>query len=232
MQSLQEFLLTTKSNEYLIAIMFMILFIAFWRLLNALGYLRMRESVSESFEIIRGTFAHPSHTWAEVVQPNLVKVGMDKFTPSVFGSIQEIELPRQGDKIYQGNKVWKIKRGERELVQVSPVSGKVVEVNEKFVENPKLLNLENPEQAWILKIAPIRIAQEVRNLLSGEMLGRWNQAVKEQLVAVLVPTSYPVLQEGGEIKPNLGDELTSQQWDKIARDFFNADMSRRVGMLT
>ncbi|MFH1337041.1 MAG: glycine cleavage system protein H [Candidatus Zixiibacteriota bacterium] len=228
MQSLQEFLLTTKANEYLIAIVFMIVFIVFWRVLNALGYLPMRESVAGSFEIIKGIFAHPSHTWAEVVQPNLVNVGMDKFTPSVFGSIQVIDLPRKGDTIYQGDKVWKIKSGERELVQVSPVSGKVVEVNEKFVENPKLLNLENPEQAWILKIAPIRIAQEVRNLLSGEMLGRWNQTVKEHLVAALVPTSFPVLQEGGEIKPDLGDELTSEQWERIARDFFNTGVSQQV----
>jgi len=228
MQTLQEFMLTTKANEYLIAILFMIGFIVFWRILNALRYLPMKETVAESFETIKGIFAHPTHTWAEVVQPNLVNVGMDKFTPSVFGSIQEIELPKQGDKIYQGNKAWKIKRGERELVQVSPVSGTIMEVNEKFIENPKLLNQENPEGTWILKIAPMHLGREVRNLFTGEMLGRWNQAVKEQLVAVLVPTSYPVLQEGGEIKPDLGDELTSPQWEKVARDFFNTDVSKQV----
>jgi len=196
MQSLQEFLLTTTANEYLIAIGFIIVFILFWRLLNALGYIPMRESVAEPFEISKRIFAHPSHTWAEVVQPNLVNAGMDKFTSSVFGSIQEIELPSQGDRIHQGDRAWKIKRGERELVQVSPVSGRVVEVNKKFVENPKLLTQENPERNWILKIAPVRLAQEAKNLLSGEMLARWNQAVKEQLVSTL-----------GE---------------RIARDFFNA----------
>jgi hypothetical protein len=53
------------------------------------------------------------------------------------------------------------------------------------------------------------------------MLSRWNQAAKDQLVAVLVPSSYPVLQEGGEIKPDLGDELTSEQWEKVTAEFFN-----------
>jgi len=181
----------------------------------------MRESVAEPFEISKGIFAHPSHTWAEVVQPNLVNVGMDKFTSSVFGSIQDIELPRQGDRIYQGGRAWRLQRGERELVQVSPVSGRVVEVNRKIVEDPKLLNQEDPERNWILKIAPIRLAREARNLLSGEMLARWNQAAKEQLVAALVPSSYPVLQEGGEIKPDLGDDLSSEQWERVAREFFN-----------
>ena len=221
MQNLQEFMLFTKATEYLIAIAFMVIFIVFWRLLNAPRHRPVRESVAESFEIIKGIFAHPSHTWAQVIQPNLVHVGMDKFTASVFGSVQEIELPRQGDRIYQGSKAWRLQRGERELVQVSPVSGRVVEVNRKIAENPKLLNTEDPERNWILKIAPMRLAREARNLLSGEMLARWNQAAKEQLVAALVPSSYPVLQEGGEIKPDLGDELTSEQWEKIARNFFN-----------
>jgi len=221
MDSLQEFLLTTKANEYLIAIAFMVIFILFWKVLNAPSRRLVAESIAESLQAIRGIFAHPTHTWVEVAQANSVKVGMDKFTPSVFGSIQEVELPNQGDRIYQGGRAWKIKRGERELVQASPLSGKVVEVNKKIAENPKLLNQENPEKNWILKIAPLRLAREARNLLSGEMLKRWNQAAKEQLVATLVPTSFPVLQEGGEIKPDLGDELTSVQWKKIAQDFFN-----------
>jgi glycine cleavage system H protein len=223
MQNLLEFLTATTANVYLVGIAFIVIFIAFWRVLNAPRRVPVRESVTESLQIIKGLFAHPSHTWADVIQPDLVNVGMDKFTSSVFGSILEIELPSQGDRIHQGDKAWKIKRGERELLQVSPVSGRVVEVNKKIVQNPKLLNQENPEENWILKVAPERLVREAKNLLSGEMLGRWNQAVKEQLVAALVPTSHPVLQEGGEIKPDLGDELTSQQWKRIARDFFSAE---------
>lgn len=220
METLQEFLLTTKANEYIIAIMFMIIFIFYWRFLNSGRWVTVREF------IIKGIFGHPSHTWAEVVQPSLVNVGMDKFTSSVFGSIQEIELPNQGDRIFQGGNAWKIKRGERELVQGAPVSGRVIEVNKKFVENPNLLNRENPEENWLLKIEPTNLARELRNLLSGEMLARWNQAIKEQLVAFLVPSDYPVLQEGGEIKPDLGDELTPQQWERVTREFFNTGESK------
>lgn len=221
MQNLQEFLTATTANVYLIAIAFIVLFIVFWRVLNAPQRRPVRESVAESLEILKGIFAHPSHTWAEVVQPSLVNVGMDKFTSSVFGSIQEIELPRQGDRIRQGDRAWRVKRGERELVQISPVTGRVVEVNKRVAQNPRLLNQENPEENWILKIAPVRLAREVRNLLSGDMLAQWNQTAKEQLVAALVPSSYPVLQEGGEIKPDLGDELTPEQWEKVAQKFFN-----------
>jgi glycine cleavage system H protein len=221
MQNLQEFLLTTKSIEYIIAIVFLLTFILFWKLLSVTSYRPVRESLARVSRFIKGIFAHPSHTWVEVVEPNLVNVGMDKFTSSVFGSIKEIQLPREGHRIYQGGSAWKIKRGERELVQVSPISGRVVEVNKEFVKNPSFLNQQNPEKNWILKIEPTNLARELRNLLTGETRARWNQAVKEQLVATLVPTDYPVLQEGGEIKPDLGDELTSEQWRQVAREFFN-----------
>jgi glycine cleavage system H protein len=221
MHNLQEYMLATRSVEYLIAIVFVIAFVLFWRMLNAPRRRPVTEAVAESLEYLKGIFAHPSHTWAEVVQPDLVTVGADKFTSSVFGTIQEIQLPKQGQTIYQGGKAWKLKRGERELIQVAPISGKVVEVNQKLLANPKLLSEGNPEKNWIMKIAPLRLAREARNLLSGERLGLWNQAAKEQLVSALVPSSFPVLQEGGEIKPDLGNELTPEQWDKVVRNFFN-----------
>jgi glycine cleavage system H protein len=221
MHNLQEFMLTTKSIEYLIAILFMFIFIAFWRVLNTSKRLPVTETIAESIRALKGVFAHPSHTWAEVIRPSLVNVGMDRFASSVFGSVQEIRLPKKGDRIFQGGEAWRVRRGERELVQVSPITGRVVEVNSKVAENPRVLAQDNPEVNWILKIAPLRLAREAKNLLSGEMLARWNQAAKEQLVSSLVPASYPVLQEGGEIKPDLGDELTSEQWEKVAREFFN-----------
>ena len=62
---------------------------------------------------------------------------------------------------------------------------------------------------------------ELENLLHGKMLSRWEQAVKDQLVATLTPAEFPVLQEGGEIKPGLGDELTAEQWEKVTREFFS-----------
>ena len=46
------------------------------------------------------------------------------------------------------------------------------------------------------------------------------QYLSSQLVATLSMAEFPVLQEGGEIKPDLGNELTSQQWEKVAKEFF------------
>jgi glycine cleavage system H lipoate-binding protein len=169
---------------------------------------------------LAGIFVHPGHAWVEVLPTNLVAVGADEFTKSVFGSVEELTLPEPGTEIQQGGKAWKLKRGTRQLAQTSPISGRVEEINQDLVQNPQLLAQKDIKKNWMLKVKPIRLKRELQNLLHGNMLRRWNQAVKEQLVATLTMTEFPVLQEGGEIKPDLGDELTPQQWKKIAREFF------------
>jgi len=168
-------------------------------------------------------FVHPGHAWVKVLEPSLIAVGVDDFTSSVFGSVEALSLPHPGTRIQQGEKVWGFRRGKRELAQTSPISGTVVEINRELVDNPKLLAHKDTEKSWILKVRPDRLKGELQNLLHGTILKRWNQAIKDQLVATLTTAEFPVLQEGGEIKPGLGDELTSEQWEKVNKEFFDSD---------
>lgn len=170
---------------------------------------------------LEGIFVHPGHAWVKVLEPNLVAVGADEFTKSIFGSVEELALPEPGTVIQQGGKAWKLRRGSRQLAQTSPISGRVEEVNRDLVRNPQALVQKDTKRNWVLKVRPIKLKRELKNLLHGNMLNRWNQSVKEQLVATLSLAEFPVLQEGGEIKSDLGDELTSQQWEKVTLEFFN-----------
>jgi glycine cleavage system H lipoate-binding protein len=170
--------------------------------------------------ILEGIFVHPGHAWVEVIEPNLVAVGVDEFTKSVFGSVEELALPEPGTVIEQGGKVWKLKRGSRLLAQTSPISGRVEEINSDLARNPQALTHKDTARNWVLKVRPIKLKRELKNLLHGNMLHRWNQSVKEHLVASLGLAEFPVLQEGGEIKPDLGNELTSKQWERVTREFF------------
>ncbi|MGB2697613.1 MAG: hypothetical protein WBD28_07120 [Candidatus Zixiibacteriota bacterium] len=169
----------------------------------------------------QGIFVHPGHAWVQVLEPSLVSAGADEFTRSVFGSVERLTLPEPGSLIQQGGKAWKMNKGERELVQTSPISGRIVEINRELEKDPSLLAQQDTRKNWIFRVKPIRLKTELKNLLHGRMLSRWEQAVKDQLVATLTPAEFPVLQEGGEIKPELGDELTAEQWEKVTREFFS-----------
>lgn len=209
--------------------MVVIILLLFLAVVIGIGIWRQRKAVRVPEEealkakappLWKGLFVHPGHAWVEVLEPSLVAVGADEFTKSVFGSVERMTLPQPGSLIQQGGKAWRLNRGERELVQTSPISGRVVEINRELGDDPKRLTQKDTRKNWILKVKPIKLKTEIQNLLHGHVLKRWNQAVKDQLVSTLTLAEFPVLQEGGEIKPDLGDELTAQQWEKITREFF------------
>ena len=195
--------------------------LSIWQKIRPVSFAEEKTSLAKLFPFWKGILVHPGHAWVEVIEPNLVAVGTDGFTRSVFGSVDQFTLPEVGTMIEQGGKAWKLKRGERQLVQTSPISGRVLEINQELVNDPQLLVQKETKKNWILKVKPIRLKKELQNLLHGNILSRWNQAVKEQLVATLTMASFPVLQEGGEIKPDLGDELTSEQWENVSKEFFD-----------
>ncbi len=194
--------------------------IGIWRQRKAVA---AREKEARGFERTpswKGIFVHPGHAWVEVISPSLVTIGADQFTRSVFGSVERLSLPALGSMLQQGGKAWRLERRTRELVQTSPISGRVEEINQDLAQNPRLLVEKDTKKNWVLKVRPLRLKQELKNLLHGNMLRQWNQAAKDQLVATLTMAQFPVLQEGGEIKPDLGDELTPQQWEKVTEEFF------------
>ena len=115
--------------------------------------------------LLSGIFLHPGHAWVQVVQPDLVTVGLDDFTQSVFGSVEELALPEAGTVLQQGGKAWKLKRGTRQLDQVSPISGRVVEVNQELAQNPGLLGQKDAKRNWILKLRKLYTPKRVERFL-------------------------------------------------------------------
>jgi len=199
----------------------MVIGISLWRQRKAVPVPEEEALKAKPVPFWKGIFVHPGHAWVEVLEPNLVAVGTDEFTKSVFGSVERFRLPEPGNTIQQGGKAWSLKRGKRELVQTAPISGRVVEVNKDLLDNPRLFVERDTKKNWILKVESIGLKRQLQNLLQGNILARWNQAVKEQLVTVLGLAGFPVLQDGGEVAPDLGEKLTDSQWEKVKKEFFS-----------
>ena len=200
--------------------------ISVWHERKAIAVPKAETVKTKLSSVLKGLFVHPGHTWVEVFEPSLVAVGADDFTKAVFGSVEHLTLPEKGSMIRQGGKAWGLKRGRRHLVQTAPITGRVVEVNQALIDNPRLLNEKDVEKSWILKLQPTGLSRQLSNLISGGTLSRWNQALKEQLASLLGLAEFPVLQDGGEITPDLGDKLTDEQWNKVANEFFRNTLNR------
>ncbi len=167
-------------------------------------------------------FFHPGHSWALISGKRNVVVGVDDFSSCTVGTISKVDLPEVGALVRQGEVFALLHHGDRVLAQVAPVSGKVVEVNTVLRSRAQLLNESPLERGWIAKVLTSNLDIDVRNLLGGIAADAWREAVRAKLIQLLSPNIGLVLQDGGQLVQNLGDNITEEEWDRLVREFFPA----------
>ena len=79
---------------------------------------------------------HPGHAWAAAKAPSLVRVGVDDFAGKLIGQVDSVSAPEVGDSLVQGREAWTLRRGDRQAALLSPVTGRVIEVNPLLREQP------------------------------------------------------------------------------------------------
>jgi FixJ family two-component response regulator/glycine cleavage system H lipoate-binding protein len=81
-------------------------------------------------------------------------------------SIQEIEYLDADTEIAQGICCASFKCGNDRIHKVlSPVSGRIVEMNEKIKSNPSIIEKDPYFEGWIYRIIPANIDYEIKNLI-------------------------------------------------------------------
>ncbi|QIW10444.1 glycine cleavage system protein GcvH [Francisella sp. LA112445] len=107
-----------------------------------------------------------SNEWVEV-KDNIARVGIDDYSQNEFGEIVYVDLPKVGQDYSKDDEICVIESVKTASDIYSPLSGKVVKVNEELVNNPKLINKSCYTDGWIFEIE-LSDKQEINNLLKPE----------------------------------------------------------------
>lgn len=111
-------------------------------------------------------FYTEEHEWVAFSEDKKVAtVGITDFAQDQLGDIVFVGLPEIGDVVNTGDSLADIESVKSVSDIYSPVSGKVVEVNEALLDQPELVN-EAPYDQWLFKIEEVSDIQE--NLLQKE----------------------------------------------------------------
>ena len=92
-----------------------------------------------------------SHEWARC-DGDIVTVGLSDYAIEQLGDIVFLELPGTGDKVTKGASFGIIESIKTASDMYSPVTGQVIEVNERLNTDPELFNTDPYGQCWIMKI--------------------------------------------------------------------------------
>ena len=106
------------------------------------------------------------HEWVEK-SGDLLIVGITDFAQNQLGDVVSIELPQVGSSFKQNDVMAIVDSVKASSDIFCPVDGEIVEVNEKLLENPEIINQSAFGDGWIIKIKP-KNSQQFDSLLSKE----------------------------------------------------------------
>ena len=117
-----------------------------------------------------------AHMWLK--QDNgLVRIGLDAFASEMAGFLTFFKIseeePKAGDAIGSFESAKFVSRF------YSPISGKIVEVNQAAIANPKLIN-DDPYATWIVAIDPENLEE-----LTSEFIIEGDEKVKNWITEEL-----------------------------------------------
>lgn len=108
-----------------------------------------------------------SHEWARVEDSGQVTVGISDHAQGLLGDLVYVEVPNVGDTVTAGNACAVVESVKAASDVYSPVSGKVVAVNEALADKPETINEDAYGEGWIFVVQPDDMDQ-LNELLSPD----------------------------------------------------------------
>jgi glycine cleavage system H lipoate-binding protein len=171
------------------------------------------------YQLPDGLHYHKGHTWARVIEPDTVLIGMDDFASKLIGPARKVKTPAQGTWLKQGQNGFQVQVDGRTAAFVSPVEGEVLEVNPQLKEHPENSTTDPYGRGWILKMRVGELGVNLRNLFTGKLARRWVQEARQGLELQLMALSGSVLQDGGEPVADFAMHLPEEDWRRLVEEF-------------
>ena len=116
-------------------------------------------------KVIEGLYYSESHEFVKVVG-SIGYIGITDYAQHALGNIVYVDMPDVDDDIEVDEDFGAIESVKAASDLKSPVSGKVIEVNEALEDEPDLLNKDAYEN-WIIKVELTDTA-ELKNLMDAK----------------------------------------------------------------
>jgi glycine cleavage system H protein len=118
---------------------------------------------------------HPEHDWARI-EGEEATVGITWFAQDALGELVHFEPPEEGQRISKDSSYGEVESVKAVSEVVAPLSGEVVAVNRKAVDEPETVNEDPYGEGWLVRIT-LTDPSEVESLLDAEA---YKQVLAEQ----------------------------------------------------
>lgn len=116
--------------------------------------------------IPKGYYCIPGNSWAKVEQDGNVRVGIHHILINTVKDIISIEGSKENETRYQGECCLWITDSRNQIHRIwSPVSGKIIAMNQEIRRDYSKLFTDPYKEGWVLLIAPLHLEDDMKNLV-------------------------------------------------------------------
>lgn len=170
-----------------------------------------------SSEAQSGSFLfHPDHCWVKVETHERVKIGLDSLITMLLSNVRLAVLPAAGSFVEAGECFAHIIMEDFVFPVISPLSGVIVETNQRLHNAPGLLASDPEREGWIAAIRPDNLENDLKRLFFGRKAITWKQReendISSRLYSLMKNSCSPIgptMQDGGLPLTNLRDMLNA-----------------------
>lgn len=94
---------------------------------------------------------HKEHTWVRV-SGKKATIGITDYAQDALGDIVYIDLPEVDSTVEANTEMAEIESTKATSAVIAPVSGTIIEVNEKLEDSPEIINEDPYGKGWIAVI--------------------------------------------------------------------------------
>jgi glycine cleavage system H protein len=122
--------------------------------------------VAASEDYPEGLKYHSEHDWARI-EGDEATLGITWFAQDALGELVHFEPPAEGSSTTKDSSYGEVESVKAVSDVIAPLSGEILEVNQKVVDAPETVNEDPYGEGWLLRI---RLAEpgEVDSLLDVE----------------------------------------------------------------
>lgn len=107
-----------------------------------------------------------SHEYINV-EGDIGTIGISDYAQKELGDVVFVELPQVGTQLEANEELGSIESVKAVSELFAPVTGEVIEVNEKLADNPELVNTDPWGDGWMIKVK-LSNHDELDELMSAE----------------------------------------------------------------
>jgi glycine cleavage system H protein len=125
----------------------------------------------------------PKHTWAQTMADGNVRVGISDYAQRRLRGLAQVRTESVGKELEKMEPFGVAETWMLLFDLYSPVSGRLVKINEKLRERPVIVNEDPYGQGWIAEIKPnnsLTLKQELDSLMGAREYNKWVDKLEER----------------------------------------------------